>query len=57
VRVIAAVSLGAMKDRKRGQDLVKGLFLAGILDPDVVTAGAALGVKPPAPSPPPRKKK
>ncbi len=54
VRLIAAVSLGAMKDRKRGQDLIKELFLAGIVNPDVLGAGVAVGVKPP---PPPRKRK
>ncbi len=47
VRIIAAVSLGAMHDRKRGPDLIKALFSAGLVDPDVIAAGAALNVKPP----------
>lgn len=51
VRIIAAVACGAMKDRKRGTDLLKGLFSSGFIDPDLVAAGAAVGMKAP---PPPR---
>jgi len=48
VRVIAAIACGAMRDRRRGVDLVKDLFASGITSPDVVTAGAAFTLKPPA---------
>lgn len=56
-RVLVAASLGAMKDRRRGADYVKELLGAGIVNPDVVKAGEALGMKPPAaPRKPPGKK-
>jgi hypothetical protein len=43
-RVIAAISLGAMKDRRRGPEYIKELFAAGIVNPDTATAATALGV-------------
>jgi hypothetical protein len=44
-RVIAAVALAAMKDRRRGPDYVKALLAQGIQDPDLVAAAASLGVR------------
>jgi len=41
-RVIAAIALGAMKDRRRGPDYVKGLMASGI-----ITAATILGVRVP----------
>jgi predicted Zn-dependent protease len=46
-REIAAVSLGAMKDRRRGPDYVKELFASGALNPDIAAAAVAVGVKVP----------
>ncbi len=48
-REIAAISLGAMKDRRRGPEYIKELFAAGILNPDVAAAATALGMKVPEP--------
>ncbi|HEY4016659.1 MAG TPA: hypothetical protein VGM06_25155 [Polyangiaceae bacterium] len=45
VRVVAAVALGAMKDRRRGADYVKSTLAGGPLDPDLVTAALALGLR------------
>ena len=44
-REIAAVALGAMKDRRRGQDYVKELVTSGALNPDTAAAAGALGLK------------
>ena len=45
-----------MKDRRRGPDFIRDLFNLGVLAPDVVKAGEALGVAPGArPKPKPRK--
>jgi hypothetical protein len=44
-RVIAAVALAAMKDRKRGLDYVRTLMSSGIQDPDLLAAGASLGLR------------
>jgi predicted Zn-dependent protease len=44
-RVIAAVSLAAMKDKKRGEPAVKELLAAGSADPDLLAAAASLGIK------------
>ena len=43
-RVIAAIALGAMKDRRRGPDVVKELLLNGVVNPDTVAAATALGI-------------
>jgi tetratricopeptide (TPR) repeat protein len=42
-RVIAALALAAMKDRRRGVDYVRELLTAGIQDPDLVAAALSLG--------------
>jgi tetratricopeptide (TPR) repeat protein len=55
-RTLVAVALGAMKDRRRGADFVRDLYAQGVLDPDVVKAGEALGVPKPAPRKPARRK-
>ncbi len=51
-RVIAAIAFGAMKDRRRGPDYLKGLMASGIVNPDIAAAATILGVhvpeKPPA---------
>ncbi len=44
-REIAAVALGAMKDRRRGQDYVKDLVTSGAFNPDTAAAAAAVGLK------------
>jgi len=44
-RVMAAVALAAMKDKKRGTDYIKALLASGIQDPDLVAAAASLGIK------------
>ncbi len=46
LRVMAAVSLGAMKDKKRGEPAVESLLDSGCADPDLLAAAAALGMKP-----------
>ncbi len=46
-RVLAAVSLAAMKDKKRAEPAVKGLLAAGCIDPDLLAAAASLGIKTP----------
>lgn len=46
-RIMAAVSLGAMKDKKRGEVPVKTLLAARIADPDLVAAAVSLGLAPP----------
>jgi hypothetical protein len=43
-RVIAAIALGAMKDRRRGPDVVKELLQIGVVNPDTAAAGTALGL-------------
>jgi hypothetical protein len=45
VRVVAAAAFGAMKDRKRGADYVRGVLQTGSLDPDLVAAAQALGFR------------
>ncbi len=45
LRVMAAVSLAAMKDKKRAEPAVKGLLAAGSADPDLLAAAASLGIK------------
>ena len=44
-RVMTAVSLAAMKDKKRAEPAIAGLLAAGVLDPDLLAAAASLGVK------------
>ena len=48
-RVIAAISLGAMKDHRRGPDYLKELFASGAINPDTAAAAIALGLKVPEP--------
>jgi hypothetical protein len=43
-RVVAAASLGAMKDRRRGGDYVREALSTGSLHPDLVAAALALGL-------------
>ncbi|HEY1955815.1 MAG TPA: hypothetical protein VGH28_09380 [Polyangiaceae bacterium] len=43
-REIVAVALGAMKDRRRGQDFVKDVVSGGAFNPDTAAAAAALGL-------------
>ncbi len=50
VRLIAAAALAAMKDRKRGVPVVQSLVSQGVLSPDVVAAGEALGLTIAAPT-------
>jgi hypothetical protein len=50
-RILVAASLGAMKDRRRGPDFIHDLFSQGVLAPDVVKAGEALGLTAPKPRP------
>ena len=42
-RVLAAVSLAAMKDKKRADPAIKALLATGIADPDLLAATAATG--------------
>jgi len=42
-RVVAAAAFGAMKERRRGADYVRGVLGAGTLHPDLVAAAVALG--------------
>jgi hypothetical protein len=44
-RVIAAVALATMKDKKRAIDYVKALLSTGVQDPDLVAAGMSLGFR------------
>jgi len=44
-REIAAVALGAMKDRHRGPDYLKDLLSSGMINPDTIAAATALGLK------------
>jgi hypothetical protein len=44
-RVMAAVSLAAMKDKKRADPAVRSLLAAGSADPDLLAAAASLGIK------------
>ena len=44
-RIIAAVALASMKEKKRAMDYVKGLLQTGIQDPDVVAAALSLGFR------------
>ncbi len=44
-RIVAASALGAMKDRRRGGDYVKDILASGLVDPDLVAAALALGLK------------
>ena len=53
-RTIAAMSLAAMKDRRRGPDYVHDLFASGIVNPDTARAGEIFAVKPPNRPPPKR---
>ncbi len=46
-REIAAVSLGAMKDHRRGPDYLKEIFASGMINPDTAAAAIAVGVKVP----------
>jgi tetratricopeptide (TPR) repeat protein len=45
VRVVAAAALGAMKDKRRGAEYVRGVLAAGTLHPDLVAAAVALGFR------------
>jgi tetratricopeptide (TPR) repeat protein len=55
-RIIAAMSLAAMKDRRRGPDYVRDLWAAGLINPDTIKAGEAFGLKaPPPPKQPPKR--
>jgi hypothetical protein len=47
-RVMVAVSLAAMKDKKRAEPAIKALFAAGIGDPDLLAAAASIGMRTPA---------
>jgi hypothetical protein len=51
-RVMVAVSLAAMKDRKRGDPAIHALLAAGIADPDLLAAAASIGLKAPPPARP-----
>jgi len=55
-RVMAAMSLAAMKDKKRAEPAVKALLAAGNADPDLLAAAASIGIKAPAPAKKPKKK-
>jgi predicted Zn-dependent protease len=44
-RVIAAVALASMKDRRRAADYVKTLLSTGVQDPDLVAAAVSLGFR------------
>jgi hypothetical protein len=44
-RVVAAVALSAVKDRRRGADLVRELLATGSLNPDLTAAAVALGFR------------
>jgi hypothetical protein len=44
-RTAAAVALGAAKDHKHGVDYVRDLLRTGSLDPDLVAAAVALGLR------------
>jgi hypothetical protein len=44
-RVIAAVALASMKDRRRAPDYVKSLLSTGVQDPDLVAAAVSLGFR------------
>jgi hypothetical protein len=55
-RILVAATLGVLKDRRRGPDFIHDLFVQGVLAPDVVKAGEALGVAPGA-RPKPRARK
>ncbi len=46
-RLIAALSMGAMKDHRRGPDYVKELFTMGTINPDTAAVATALGMKVP----------
>jgi tetratricopeptide (TPR) repeat protein len=50
-REIAALAMGAMKDRRRGPDYLKELFASGAVNPDTAAAAAGVGIK--APDKPP----
>jgi predicted Zn-dependent protease len=47
LRVMVAVSLAAMKDKKRADPAIKELLAAGILDPDLLAAAVSIGIKTP----------
>jgi len=58
LRIVAAVSLAAMKDKKRAEPAIKGLLAAGSADPDLLAAAASIGIKTvakPAVKPKPKK--
>jgi hypothetical protein len=42
---VAAAALGAMKDKRRGAEYVRGVLAAGTLHPDLVAAAVALGFR------------
>ncbi len=44
-RVVAAGAFGAMKDKRRGSEYVRDLLASGSGHPDLVAAGAALGLR------------
>jgi predicted Zn-dependent protease len=46
-REIAAISMGAMKDHRRGPDYLKELYASGAVNPDTAAAGVGVGVKVP----------
>jgi hypothetical protein len=45
VRVVAAAALGAMKDRRRGNEYVREVLASGSLHPDLVAAALSLGFR------------
>ena len=45
-RVLAAVALAAMKDKKRADPAIKALLASGVADPDLLAAAAGAGMPP-----------
>jgi tetratricopeptide (TPR) repeat protein len=45
LRVMSAISLATMKDKKRAEPAVKSLIAGGSGDPDLLAAAASLGIK------------
>jgi predicted Zn-dependent protease len=44
-RIVAAVALASMKDRRRASEYVRALLASGIQDPDLVAAAVSLGFR------------